>query len=151
MELIEGQNYLFFTKAYAAGPEVGLTGAQGNAVCTKNFLFFVPDERKEMGNQFVKSFTFGAVKEGMDTPTMLANLVRAPQMTVAGLEQSLIEFLTARAEAHYIFQISDLETFKNKTGFLGGTTLKKPGRSRIQLAMKGMKGAKKIINEFYGR
>jgi len=151
MTLQEDVNYLFFPKAIASSHFLlGLMPIEGSAVCTRNFILFVPDDRKEFGNQFVKSMTFGAVKEGADTPTMLSNLVNAPGMTVEGLEQSLIQFLQQNGKASYIIHIPDWSSFVNKTGLFGQTRLIKDENKRNWLAfvIKG-KGGKKRMKAFY--
>lgn len=150
MELKQGENFLFFRKAFASGPGAEMMGLQGSAVCTKDFIFFVKDERKSMDKQFMKSLTFGAVNEGDDTPTMLSKMVTAPDATIEGMENFLTDFLTKRGDAHYVYKVEELQQFKNKTGLFGHTRVQRQGLPFVALSMKGTKGAKKMMHDFYG-
>jgi len=149
MQALRDQNYLLYHKGFLSGPAIGLMPYQGSVLLTKNHIFFVADTRKDMGNAFVKSLTFGAVKEGEDTPSMLENLVLHPELTVEGLEQWVGQYLAARGENYLIYNVHQLEKFENKTGLFGSTRLQRPGEKMGVLQVKKVKNVKNIIHDFY--
>lgn len=146
MELKENENYLYFPKANLAEGKIKANALDVGALCTKDYLFIIPDRQI---NTFVVATRIKTYYADGKKPTeMVAEMIKEPGLTVAELEERMIEWFGEKEREKRVFKIDELDVFKNTTGLFGQTRFKKKGKDLKVLALKG-KGVKKVFKEFY--
>ncbi|MBK9034917.1 MAG: hypothetical protein IPL61_27245 [Myxococcales bacterium] len=141
-----GENVLFFPKAYFSA---GLTNAEVCVVCTKTYVFVVP--KKDFTHFLVAMRTrkYAHFGEGIPVVEGVERLLAEPELTVAELEERLVDLLGAD-QPDRVIKVAELKSFKTILfGPLSQARIKHQSdvAPRV-LSCKG-KGAMKQFKAFY--
>lgn len=148
MALVEDENYVFFPKGsyMEVGNIEGAFDGRCCLICTKEYIFVIPDAWNEFGTQTMRHMTFGAYQEGEKTSENLATMI-ANCESIEILENNCKELLQGK-EQKRVLKIADLEGFKVKGGILGQARFKRTDGKKCTLVAMGS-GNKKRFKNFY--
>ncbi len=143
-ELIENKNFIFFPKTYLAeGKVTGAAASWGLMVCTKNYIFILPEKSYNEFLEANKNAPYTYFKNNEDAIHGVNRIIYKENQTLEGLESTLLELLSFNKK-RFVFKIDELDKIKIYGGVLGQVRLKKRGMSTRVFAPKGRKNKKKL-------